>query len=40
MKEVYVGIISHDIYIYIYHIRPLCVGATPVPKGFDHMSNF
>ena len=21
-------------------IRPLCVGATPVPKGFHHMSNF
>ena len=21
-------------------IRPLCVGATPVPKGFHHLSNF
>ena len=21
-------------------IRPLCVGETPVPKGFYHMSNF
>ena len=34
------------IYIYIYcifffrDIPPLCVGATPVPKGFHHMSNF
>ena len=22
------------------NIRPSCVGATPVPKGFHHMSNF
>ena len=26
--------------IYFRDIRPLCVGATPVPKGFYHMSNF
>ena len=26
--------------IYFCDIRPLCVGATPVPKGFYHMSNF